>query len=140
MPRCCRWARAEAPISSRTRAGSGEFKSQINLAPLLPADADVVGVAMSPEGKRYILDRNSGLYELDASGARLVYITPDSIETTDVVALGFDRFAVTAVNDGFLLDLHNQSFERYFCYLPGDFVGVPGTTPTVPAQRQSDAA
>ena len=109
----------------------GEFKSQVNLAPLLPANADPVGIAVSPEGKRYVLDRNSGLYELGAGTARLVYDTPDSLEVTDVVALGSDRFAVTAVNDGYMLDLHNQSFSSYFCYLPADMPTGPGGTPTV---------
>jgi hypothetical protein len=35
---------------------AGSFKSAIDLARLLPASADVVGVAVAPEGQRYVLD------------------------------------------------------------------------------------
>jgi hypothetical protein len=106
----------------------GDFKSQINLAAMLPPSADLVGVTVSPEGKRYVLDRASGLYEVNGTRATLVYGAPTGIELTDVVALGNERFAVTAENDGFMLDLHNQSFTSYFCYLPAL---VPGSVPTV---------
>jgi hypothetical protein len=139
MTRTSTWIAAAALVSLGGCGGTqldpnpagGEFKSQINLAPLLPANADLVGIAVSPEGKRYVLDRNSGLYELGVGAARFVYDTPDSLEVTDVVALGSDRFAVTAVNDGYMLDLHNQTFSSYFCYLPGDLPADPSGTPTV---------
>ena len=101
-----------------TPTPTGEFKSAINLAPLLPASADVVGVTVSPEGKTYVLDRVSGLYVLEGSRATLVFPAPTAIELTDVVALGGERFAVPAENDGFMIDVHNQSFSSYFCYLP----------------------
>jgi hypothetical protein len=97
---------------------TGDFKSEINLAPLFPADADLVGVTVSPEGKTYVLDRVSGLYVLEGSHATLVYATPTSIELTDVVALGGERFAVPAENDGFMIDVHNRTFASYFCYFP----------------------
>jgi hypothetical protein len=35
-----------------------------------------------------------------------------------VVALDADRFAVTAENDGFLLNLRTKELTSYFCYLP----------------------
>ena len=104
-----------------------DFKSQINLAPLLPASADVVGVTVSPEGKTYVLDRVSGLYLLEGSRATQVVGAPTSIELTDVVALGGERFAVPAENDGFMIDLHNHTFTSYFCYLPAI---DPTTDPT----------
>ena len=104
-----------------------DFKSQINLAPLLPASADVVGVTVSPEGKTYVLDRVSGLYLLEGSRATLVFGAPTGIELTDVVALGGERFAVPAENDGFMIDVHNQTFTSYFCYLPAI---DPTTDPT----------
>lgn len=110
-----------------------DFKSQINLAAMLPASADVVGVTVSPEGKTYVLDRVSGLYLLDGSGATLVFAAPSGIELTDVVALGGERFAVPAENDGFMIDVHNQTFSSYFCYLPSIDPGtvVPGGPPSV---------
>ena len=117
------------------------FKSAIDLARMLPASADVVGVAVAPEGRRYVLDRHSGLYEIGGSKATLVFATselaskyglPADLELTDVVALGAERFALTAENDGYLLDLHNHTFASYFCYLPAA-PGGPGsiTVPTV---------
>ena len=56
----------------------GAFKSAIDSAPMLPPSADVVGVAVAPEGQRYVLDCNSGLYEIDAAGARQVFSTSDA--------------------------------------------------------------
>jgi hypothetical protein len=105
---------------------TGAFTSAVDLAPMLPPSADVVGVAVAPEGQRYVLDRNSGLYEIGAAGARQVFSTSDTTyginllvgELTDVVALGAERFALTAVNDGYMLDLHNKTLASYFCYLP----------------------
>jgi len=119
------------------------FKSAIDLAPMLPPSADVVGVAVAPEGQRYVLDRNSGLYEIDAAGARSIFSTSDMAyaislsavgELTDVVALGSERFAITAVNDGYMLDLHNETLTSYFCYLPAlpDPNGDPGGGSVVP--------
>jgi hypothetical protein len=114
----------------------GEFKSEVKLAALFPATADLVGVAVTAEGRRYLLDRNSGLYELGASSARLVFpiselatrfgLSPDT-ELTDVVALDSMRFAVTAENDGFMLDLEASTFSSYFCYFP-----APSPTDTPP--------
>jgi hypothetical protein len=42
----------------------------------------------------------------------------NGVELTDVVALDADRFALTAENDGFLLNVRTGGFESYFCYLP----------------------
>jgi hypothetical protein len=115
--------------------GDSDFKSQINLAPLLPANADVVGVTVSPEGKRYVLDGTGRLYLLEPSRATLVYATTTPIELTDVVALGSERFAVTAENDGFMMDVHNQTLSSYFCYVPnistGPVVGPPSVSQTL---------
>jgi hypothetical protein len=36
------------------------FKYAIDLAPMLPPSADVVGIAVTPEGQRYLLDRQFG--------------------------------------------------------------------------------
>ena len=119
--------------SEPTPTPTGEFKSAINLAPLLSANADVVGVTVSPEGRTYVLDRVSGLYLLDGSRATLVFAAPSGIELTDVVALGGERFAVPAENDGFMIDVHNQTFSSYFCYLPSVDPSTidPGGPPSV---------
>ncbi len=86
----------------------------------LPDDALLVGVTIAPNGKRYLLDQRSGLYELNGANATLVWNTTGltGIELTDVVAVDADHFAVTAANDGFLLDLRSHSLASYFCYLP----------------------
>jgi hypothetical protein len=104
-----------------------EWKAEFRLDGLLPPDAVPVGVAVDPAGRRYVLDRRSGLYQLDGSGARLVISLTDvaatlglglDLELTDVAALGDGRFALTAENDGFLLDLSDRSVRSYFCYFP----------------------
>ncbi len=121
----------------------GDFRSSIDLTTRLPANADPVGVAASPEGQLYVLDRNNGLYRIEGAGATLVFPASASAQLTDVVALGDERFALTAVNDGYMLDLHNQTFLSYFCYLPAlppDPAGDPGgptVIPTVSTQLRS---
>ncbi|HET7543608.1 MAG TPA: hypothetical protein VFK05_27235 [Polyangiaceae bacterium] len=86
----------------------------------LPADAQLVGVAITPNGTRYVLDQLSGLYRVDAAGAVLVFNTTGlaGMEFTDIVALDDARFAVTAENDGFLFDMSTGRLSSYFCYLP----------------------
>jgi hypothetical protein len=113
--------------------------SEVNLSALLPTGAQPVGVAASPEGKRYVLDRLSGLYELGQRGeATLVFKTSElasrygqraDLDLTDVVALGSEQFAITAENDGFRLDLHGGTFTSYFCYLPSPGPTDPIETP-----------
>ncbi len=39
---------------------------------------------------------------------------------TDIAALGSDRFAITATNDGYILDLNEHTLTQHFCYLPDD--------------------
>jgi hypothetical protein len=94
--------------------------SAIELANLLPADAALVGVTVAPDGKRYVLDQHSGLYEVGTDSARLVFNTSglNGVQLTDVVALDANRFALTAENDGFLFDTRTTEFTSYFCYLP----------------------
>ena len=93
-----------------------------------PYNVDVVGVTVDPTTqKRYVLDSERGIFELVDDGARqklsleeLVYFDsfPQS-EFTDFAAIGNDTFAVTAMNDGFALDLVTKTLRRYFCYVPG---------------------
>ncbi|HYP76306.1 MAG TPA: hypothetical protein VER12_10135 [Polyangiaceae bacterium] len=103
----------------------------------LPADAQLVGVAITPSGTRYVLDRHSGIYRVDAAGARLVFNTTGlaGLEFTDLVALDDARFAITAENDGFLFDLSTGKLSSYFCYLPPPNPGTDGegsSQPVVP--------
>jgi hypothetical protein len=102
-------------------------RQRIDLTAALGVDARPVGTAIDPRsGQRYVLDASSGLYEVrgDAlvrvwSSAQIPsWVTPQSA-FTDIVGLGHGRFAVTARNEGFELDLPNAGFELYFCYEPG---------------------
>jgi hypothetical protein len=102
--------------------------SAVELSELLPADAVLVGVTIAPDGKRYVLDQRSGLYEVGDSSATLVFNTTglNGLELTDVVALDSERFALTAVNDGFLFDVRTKELTSYFCYLPAPPMPTPG--------------
>jgi len=130
-----------APAPLPPPAPPGEWKAEIRLDGLLPAGALPVGVAVDPSGRRYVLDRRSGLYEVDGSGARLVVSITDvaatlglalDLELTDVAALGEGRFALTAENDGYLFDLRDRSVRSYFCYFP-----PTNADPTPPPEASS---
>lgn len=91
-------------------------------------DAGPVGVTVTPDtGVRYVLDEFHGLYRLTDDGAEQVlaigdFPTPDVFPVsnwTDIVALGDERFALTAVSDGYLLDLAGGTLMQHFCYEPG---------------------
>jgi hypothetical protein len=129
---------------------SSEFKSEVQLGALLPAGAQLTGVAVTPEGQTYVLDQRSGLYEIGKSTAKLVFATSDLATRfgispapmfTDVAALGAERFALTAENDGFMLDLHGGTFTSYFCYLPAPGPSSPPQVLSVSTQfRQAGIA
>jgi hypothetical protein len=90
----------------------------------------VVGVTVDPvSGQRYVLDQVEGIFEIaDDGSATLVssiadlpipFVLPQSL-WTDFVAMGESRFALTALSDGYLLDLAQDTMVEYFCYLPDD--------------------
>lgn len=94
------------------------------------ADASPVGVAIDADGARLVLDEQAGLYRIAPDGqatlVRSLAALPDPgvpirPPFTDVVALGEGRFALTAIGDGFLLDLPADTMRQYFCYEPGGF-------------------
>ena len=78
------------------------------------ADVTPVGLAIDTDGTRYIFDENAGLLRVD--GASVVSVVgmdamPDPGPTapikppfTDIIAYAPHVFAVTALNDGYLLD------------------------------------
>lgn len=119
--------------------------SRIELRQLLPPGAVVVGATITPDGKRYVLDQRSGLYEIHDSSATFVFNTTglNGVELTDVVALDSNRFALTAENDGFLFDVRTGVLSSYFCYLPSPPAeGEPmaqGGGPALPQQPASAA-
>ncbi len=96
------------------------------------SDAAVVGVTVDPiSGQRYVLDQFAGIFEVEDDGSATLVrsiaelpvpaILPRSL-WTDFVAMGEGRFALTALSDGYLLDLGEETMREYFCYEPGDML------------------
>jgi hypothetical protein len=87
----------------------------------------LVGVTSTPDGRLYVLDRSYGLFEVSGGLAQPVFTMaelptrfglPSTLSFTDIAALDSNRFAITAENDGYLLDLNADALASYFCYLP----------------------
>lgn len=95
---------------------------------LASTKVDVVGVTISPDtGKRYVLDSARGIFEVDLDGNMSIvraledFPVPNEVlqsEFTDIASLGGQRFALTARNEGYMLDLEADTLLRHFCYLP----------------------
>jgi hypothetical protein len=90
----------------------------------------LAGVAIEPDGSRLVLDDAAGLYRVAPDGTAALVRALAALPTpdvpvrppfTDVVALGDGRFALTAIGDGYLLDLGADTMRQYFCYEPGGF-------------------
>lgn len=104
-----------------------------------PADVMPVGVAIAPDGQRFVMDEQWGFYRLDGDRAFEVIPMaqmpvpdkPMQLPITDVVALGPNQFAFTAIGDGYILDTSAMTIRQHFCYLPGD----DGTGPRLITQR-----
>ncbi|HEY4057678.1 MAG TPA: hypothetical protein VGM39_13780 [Kofleriaceae bacterium] len=106
-------------------------------------DVTPVGLALDADGTRFIFDQNAGLLRVD--GDAVVEVVgmgsmPDPGPTapikppfTDLVAYAPHVFAVTALDDGYLLDTQAMTLTQHFCYLPGD--GGAGGAPVVSEQR-----
>jgi len=92
------------------------------------SDITPVGLAIAPDGKRFIFEESAGLYRLDGEVAVPVVrmaempnpgpTAPITLPFTDLVALGPNLFALTAIGDGFLLDTAAMTLQQHFCYLP----------------------
>jgi hypothetical protein len=98
------------------------------------SDVAPVGVTIdATTGTRYLFDETDGLYRINADRSVTMVMPMADLPVsafpvrppyTDIVALGPDRFALTAIGDGFMLDLTAQTLELYFCYVPGDLPEV----------------
>ncbi len=91
------------------------------------ADLQPIGVAVDTTGTRFFFDEAHGLYRLGADDrATLILPLADMPDPgmvvrppyTDLVAVGTNRFAITAIGDGYLLDVAARTMQQYFCYLP----------------------
>jgi hypothetical protein len=94
-------------------------------------DVEPIGVAIAPDGARYVFDAALGLYNIDRATAIPVARLADlpaplelQLPITDVVAIAPDVFAITAIGDGFLLDVGAMTMTQHFCYVPD---GTPET-------------
>lgn len=89
---------------------------------------DPVGVAIAPDGARFVFDEARGLFRLDGDHAVEVVAmasmpdpgpaAPLLLPITDVVALAPGQFALTAIGDGYVLDTQAMTLAQRFCYLP----------------------
>jgi hypothetical protein len=100
-----------------------------DLRALLGEDTlDVVGVTVDPlTGQQFLFDSGLGLYALDNDDSAFLLLpladmpvpdVPARSGFTDIAALGADRFALPALDNGYLLDLGAATLSQYFCYLP----------------------
>ncbi len=93
-------------------------------------DINPVGLAIAPDGKRYIFEETAGLYRLDGDVAVAVVpmsampdpgpTAPLKLPFTDLVAIGPNTFAMTAIGDGYILDTSAMTLVQRFCYLPDE--------------------
>ncbi|HVV85691.1 MAG TPA: hypothetical protein VHE35_21680 [Kofleriaceae bacterium] len=110
----CSPAAPPAPIDLRAAAGVDD---------LTPS-----GVAVDPTGARYVFDAGRGLYQLDGASMQLVLPlssmpdpgTPVRPPYTDIAAVGPGQLAITAIGDGYLLDVARGTMRQWFCYVPSD--------------------
>lgn len=105
-----------------------EPRSRVDLRQAIASGADVhaIGVAVTPDGQRFVFDESLGLYRIDGSAATEVVrmdrlpapAVPVQLPFTDVVAVAPGVFALTAIGDGFLLDTSAMTMTQHFCYVP----------------------
>lgn len=98
------------------------------------ADITPIGLAIAPDGRRYVFDETLGLYRIDGTYATEIVSMaampspgpmPVRLPFTDIVAIAPDVFAITAIGDGYLLDINAQTLTQHFCYVPDGGGGAP---------------
>lgn len=102
--------------------------AQLDLRAAMGTTEDLrpVGLAIAPDGQRFVFEETGGLFRLD--GTHAIAVVPMSampspeqpvqLPFTDIVALAPNLFALTAIGDGFLLDTQAMTLRQHFCYLP----------------------
>lgn len=110
-------------------SSSQEPVARLDLRAAFAAPAvDPVGVAVAPDGARFVFDEARGLFRLDGDQAVEVVAMssmpdpgPDApllLPITDLVAIAPDQFALTAIGDGYVLDTQAMTLAQRFCYVP----------------------
>ena len=139
-------APAPAPPAPAQPTPGAEWKAEVRLDGLLPAGAVPVGVAVDPLGRRYVLDRRSGLYQLDGQTAKLEVGSTElgalaglglDFELTDVAAYGRDFFVFTVENEGLVFDRRSRAITSRFCYLPAPLGPPPPVDAPPPTVSQT---
>lgn len=112
--------RPEPPI------GSLDLRAALNTN----LDISPIGLAIAPDGQRFIFEETLGLYRLDGEVAVPVVpmsampdpgpTAPIKLPFTDLVAIGPNTFAMTAIGDGYILDTSAMTLQQRFCYLPDE--------------------
>ena len=106
--------------------------ARLDLRAALQATAELkpVGLAIAPDGQRFVFEEAAGLYRLEGDRAVLVVpmsgmpdpgpTAPVKLPFTDLVAVAPNVFAITAIGDGYLLDTAAMTLRPHFCYVPDD--------------------
>ncbi|MFN0248884.1 MAG: hypothetical protein ACKV2T_18485 [Kofleriaceae bacterium] len=112
-------------------------------AAMSTGDVAPVGLALEDRA-RFVFDRDAGLLRIDGETVTTVIdmasmpnpgpTAPINPPFTDLVAIAPNVFAITALNDGYLLDTQALTLTQHFCYLPGEEQGTP-----VVASQRTDA-
>ncbi|MEM9069372.1 MAG: hypothetical protein AAGE52_12735 [Myxococcota bacterium] len=91
------------------------------------SDSLLVGVTVDPDtGERFVLSAAGELLREDTGEWALVQTLPSiGTEFTDVAALGNERFAVTAMDNGYLFNAQTGELTLHFCYRPGGWEDDP---------------
>ena len=94
------------------------------------ADISPVGLAIAPDGKRFVFEETEGLFRLEGDLAVSVVpmsampdpgpTAPIKLPFTDLVAIAPNVFALTAIGDGYFLDTSAMTLQQRFCYLPDE--------------------
>ena len=126
--------------------GCGDGVTSLDLGAITGGQA-LVGVSIDPvTSERYVLDAELGIFAVENGAARRVWdaarvadygLTTDS-RFTDLAALGDGRFALTARNEGFLLDLSVDALALHFCYVPGSMILEEDPPPPPPEEEEPE--
>jgi hypothetical protein len=118
--------------SAQLQIPAPDVVTRTSVAALLGTDdCAPVGLTITPDTDQLVLlDARQGVYVLDSERhfQRVIsrvqlhqQVTADS-EFSDIAGIGSNQFAITATNDGFLLDLDDGSLRQHFCYVPGSII------------------
>jgi hypothetical protein len=83
-------------------------------------DVDARGVAVDGAGRLFVIDGLSLYERVDGDWTPRWQAPAGTAALEDVTALEPGRFALTAINMGYELDLATSVLSQHFCYLPGE--------------------